>query len=198
MMHVTNMKTQFAPQKVPIIKLPQTQNYDAYCEEYESKNLTALAWETEVINKNIFKKIKKLPMKAISNAKCSTDYPISIYDSNICTIPNMKNGSRVCAGDSGSPLIMESFTNDMKLNQTLIGIASYTREGECGIEAPSVYQKVISHLCWIQKQIENFGKNLTCPEETYNTKKLVYGRAVPLVLPFTSILCSFELDFLKT
>lgn len=73
------------------------------------------------------------------------NYPgINYIDENVVCTTNI-NGTGLCYGDHGNPLVQNY--------DTLVGIASWFFE--CNSRYPNVYQKVYPYLQWIKKESTN-------------------------------------------
>lgn len=79
-------------------------------------------------------------LTVISNEACQRSFQIP--PSNICTATI--EGSNVCDGDSGGPIVLES-------NNVQIGVISFGVES-CTKSVPAVYTRVTSYLKWIEEK----------------------------------------------
>lgn len=92
-------------------------------------------------------------MDIFSDAECSRRHGVTIHPTNICAgVP--EGGKGQCSGDSGGPLI---------LNDTQIGIVSWSRKPCTTPPYPGVFTEVSAYVGWILETIldaedeEDFG-----------------------------------------
>ena len=123
---------------------------------YSKDTATVSGWgKTRNENKTIILQSVKVPL--VTTEICMESYPNSIYKSMICA--GYKDGGKdSCNGDSGGPLSVEIYGN-----QILIGIVSWGYPSGCGIpDKYGVYTNVKEFTPWINETI-NKPLNETSP-----------------------------------
>ncbi|XP_075155389.1 trypsin isoform X1 [Haematobia irritans] len=102
-----------------------------------------IGWGLNETGGYIQKHLQKVDLDVFSDAECSRRHGLQIHSSNICAgVP--EGGKGQCSGDSGGPLIV---------NDTQIGIVSWSRK-PCTIPPyPGVFTEVSAYVGWILETI---------------------------------------------
>ncbi|CAC5408714.1 KLKB1 [Mytilus coruscus] len=92
-------------------------------------------------------RLQQANLSVVTNENCALSYPgVNFDNSKICL---QKNGTDVCFGDSGGPMVCEA--ND-GINK-LVGITSFGPD-ECDGSKPGGYTKVSFFLDWIKNKMK--------------------------------------------
>lgn len=118
------------------IKLPST------CEAVENRDAVATGFGVMHTGANaIPSTLQYTRLKTISRIECVEQFPFLVKNSAVLCAESDKQSS-VCSGDSGGPLV------DIE-NETLLGVADFVDGEGCDSGLPQGFQRVPSHLDWI-------------------------------------------------
>ncbi|XP_052753067.1 trypsin delta-like [Galleria mellonella] len=109
-----------------------------------------VSWGSEFVDGPQIGSLQKINSNVVAQAQCEAAYEenenVVIYDQVLCAA---SEGTSVCTGDSGAPLI---------IGETLIGLSSYFTA--CDDSTPDVFTRVDRHTGWIlEHAVPPNGKN---------------------------------------
>ncbi|XP_062541910.1 chymotrypsin-2-like [Armigeres subalbatus] len=107
--------------------------------------VTFSGWGRTADNENTVYKLKYNTLTALTSEECESYLGEAFYEGALCFRSTEGTGS-ACFGDYGGPAVVEN---------TVVGVASYTFGGTCGNESPDVFVDAGFFHDWVEQNLAN-------------------------------------------